>query len=351
MATELGYIVLPVSALKEQVTTVFDTLQDDKIVYVSYRGRIVAAFRPYTFIPEGVLALHVSPILNFAYKVTARGIGRGVPSQAVKDAADGLPWIVEKDGHIYGMLTPATAPRPSIIPDPAVVGYKAEAILDYQRRNPTASIDDLMAFEDKLNVPIGKDAIHQSWPMGKPTSSTAPLERSDAVSHELSDWRQSGSGVEDIVERLFSFLDQKITAFAAGTPMQRHNAASARLSVFDSERPEAASARLSVFYGERSEAAGRQVEARELYVSALIADVHPHVGVMWRLGNLARSVGRRAEAARWFRLSLACDTVEQWWVRFDPTAGAAPSARVNRTTQRPRPQRQNAVVEGPGPAD
>ena len=50
MATEQDYIVLPVSALKDQVTAVFDALKADKTVYVSNHGRIAAAFRPHAFV-------------------------------------------------------------------------------------------------------------------------------------------------------------------------------------------------------------------------------------------------------------------------------------------------------------
>lgn len=305
MATEQDYIVLPVSALKDQVTTVFDALKADKVVYVSNRGRIAAAFRPYTFVPEGVAALHVNPNLNLPFTVSARDMGRGVPSKQVSEAAAGLPSIVEKDRNIYGMLTPASAPRPRTIPDPNEVGAKAEAILAYQQRNPSSPIEDVLAFADEGAVPHKEALGAPSWPLGDPESGIAQLESDDAVDNDLDDWRKQGSDVEDIVKNVFAHLLGTVAAIAHGTPTPVPNLG------IDSARLVAPSARIKVLSGERQEAAGDTVVARTDYVTALVTEGHPNVGVMWRLGNLARTEGHTAEAARWFRLSLACDAVAE----------------------------------------
>jgi antitoxin (DNA-binding transcriptional repressor) of toxin-antitoxin stability system len=51
MAVEQGYTVLPVSALKTQAKVVFEALKKGQTVFVANRGRVVAAFRPYTSVP------------------------------------------------------------------------------------------------------------------------------------------------------------------------------------------------------------------------------------------------------------------------------------------------------------
>lgn len=339
MAVEPGYTVLPVSALKEQAKVVFEALKKGQIVYVANRGRVIAAFRPYTFVPDAVAALYTSPYLDLP-TVTARDLGRGIRlSKVVTEAAEGLPSIVEKDRRIYGILTPATAPEPSEIPDPESVGAKAEAVRKYREANPDATIDQIMDYSNSLDESHEDVGAWREWPLSDQVAVTR-LEDDATINDELELWRDQGSDVEDVVHKVFASLDEAIPAGAGRSgfllrlldgshrvsALLRKSAVpdlavgsrsvSVKSAVPDlvvGSRPVnfALAGRETVLGGEKLEADGKAVQARTSYVIALTADQHPNVGAMWRLGNLARSVGHSAEAARWFRLSLVVDALDQ----------------------------------------
>lgn len=324
MATEQGYTVLPLSALKNHVIDLFEALKAGITVYISKRGQIVAAFRPHMYVPEGVAAVYTSPHLDLP-TITAREIGRQSLSQVIAEAADGFPAVAMKDSRIYGMLTPATAPQPDTVPDPATVGAKAEALRLYQENNPDAPIDDIMAFSKSLD-PVQQEQLPlPTWPLG------AEFDDPIAVYDDIKAWRKQGSAIEDVVEDLIEVLGQGITAAGekyptAATPMLPGLAHVARVIVI---RPgvleelsslqggflPSSSSRVFITHAEQLEAAGDPVDARTGYVHALATELAnnpiPNVGVMWRLGNLARHTDRPAEAKLWFRLSLAYDSVAE----------------------------------------
>jgi hypothetical protein len=303
-ATEPRYTVMPLSGLKKLHKELFDALRADKTVYVSKHGRVIAAFRPYAYVPESVAAVYASPNLELP-TITARDIQRTSLSKPIAAAAAGLPAVVEKDSRIYGMLTPATTPAPETVPDPDTVGAKAQAMMDFQERNPRASIAEVMAFADSLDSAPAQPAPAAAWPLA------ADFATADGVSLDIKGWREQGSDVEDVVEELLDALERGIKA--AG----RTNGSSVRKPpklrtltpppVTGGAVP--ASSRSFVRNAEQLEAAGEAVDARAGYVRALTTEPLPNVGVMWRLGNLARRTGHLSEAARWFRFSLAYDAI------------------------------------------
>lgn len=309
MATDLGYTVLPVSAIKRHHTAIFDALEAEKTVYIAKRGKIVAAFRPYTAVPESVAALYNSPILKDLPSITARQIGRDSLSEVITEAESGLPTVVESKGRIYGILTAAAAPAPGAIPDPDIVGAKAEALLEFQRSNPGASIDEIMAVSNSLDQGTEVAPPHEVWP-------PAPVEDSEdsaAVAADIVRWLARDSLVEDIVAEVFTLLDTAL-------PLIDDDAQPfGRSELWDDLMAEmygltgtyGPATRSGVLRGEKLEAAGQLVDARTVYVHSLISPVTglPDTGVMWRLGNLNRRAGHRAEAARWFRLALLVDSI------------------------------------------
>src|SRR6201999_432939 len=150
----------------------------------------------------------------------------------------------------------------------------------------------------------------------------AELENADAVHADIKGWREQGSDIEDIVESVFDVLGKTIAVAAeddgTSAPMlpnlsnlRPHVASTAAIRGLDDYlggfTPPAT--RAGVLHGERLEATGQPAVARANYVWALTTEPLPNVGVMWRLGNLARHAGHRAEAALWFRLSLAYDAI------------------------------------------
>ncbi len=291
---------MPLSGVKKFHRELFDALNDNKTVFVSKHGRIVAAFRPYAYVPESVVAAYASPNLQLPV-VTARDIQRTSLSQPVAAAAAGLPAVVEKDSRIYGLLTPAHAPRPASIPDPDVVDARAGAMLDYQKRHPDASIDDIMAFADQFDADHSDQAPAQSWPL-------APeFEDDDAVDADIEKWRKSGSDIEDLVEEIFSTLAHGIAAGADDVEVAVPALTRTRVAEAPDRLDVALSFRVFVADAEKLEAADETLSARAGYVRALTTAPGPNSGVMWRLGNLARRTDHCAEAARWFRLSLAYD--------------------------------------------
>gem|GEM_PF-6523057 len=308
MAEDSGHTVLPVSALKRDASMVFDSLKDGKTVYVSNRGRVVAAFRPYGFIPSGVLALHTSPYVNVA-TLSARDMQRGVPSSAVAEAAEGLPSIVEKSGRVFGILTPATAPSSSV-PDIAAIGAKSEAVRAFQAEHPDATIDTVMDFYRQFDGHDEYAPPAHDWSLSGLFATTTADDGGDAITDDLERWRHQGSEVEGVVESIFASLDRAIPAIVdgSGVSVQLPAVPDAVAAVL---RVASQPGRDTVVGGEQLEANGETVQARAHYVTALTATVLPDVGVMYRLGNLARSTGHAAEAARWFRLSFTYDALEQ----------------------------------------
>jgi hypothetical protein len=337
MATEPGYTVLPVSELKRHLTAIFDALEADKTVYIAKRGKIVAAFQPYTAVPESVTAIHGSPILKDLPSITARQIGRESLSEAIIEAESGLPRVVEREGRIYGMLTSAHAPALKTIPNPETVGAKAEALLDYQKSNPDASIDDIMAYSDGLDQAHDNTPSQQAWPLA------AELETQDAIDADIAGWRARESQVEDIVVMIFTFFEKALSPvdieaapFVNPLALQAFINQSNDLSeiVRFTSNP---ATRWNIIQGERLEAAGQLVDARAMYVRTLMTPTTmlPDPGVMWRLGNLDRRIGYRAEAARWFRLALSVDVLAGAVDSISPEGGYRAEARPDSELRRP----------------
>lgn len=323
MATEQGYTVLPLSALKNHVVDLFEALKAGTTVYISKHSQIVAAFRPHMYVPEGVAAVYTSPHLDLP-TITAREIGRQSLSQVIAEAAAGFPAVAMKDSRIYGMLTPATAPQPDTVPDPAAVGAKAEALRVYQENNPEAPIADIMAFSRSLDPGQQEQLPLRTWPLA------AEFDDPVAVHDDIKAWRKQGSAIEDIVEDLIEALGQGITAVGekcptAAAPTVPGLAHLARAYVTRTGILEElasslggflpSSTRIFITHAEQLEAAGDPVDARTGYVHALAAELAiepiPNVGVMWRLGNLARHTQHPAEAKLWFRLSLAYNAIAE----------------------------------------
>jgi antitoxin (DNA-binding transcriptional repressor) of toxin-antitoxin stability system len=305
MSDGVQHVVLPVSALKANATTVFDTLAAGRTVYVSKRGEVVAAFQPFEAVPEGIAAAYASPLP--AIELTARQLGREVPSAEITEAAEGLPSLVTKNGRIYVVLTPAVAPRPVTVPDRDVAGARAEAVRGFQEEHPNASLDDVVEFTTNWRAQLGVGA-----PLWAETPRTAPdlaLVHSDRdVSKELDSWRKRGSPVEGLVEALLNRVaallqpgpDRLVAATAVVAPAVFNLLYSATRG-----NPTA-----MVRRGERSETTGDIVEARTNYVAAVFAPESPSVGAMWRLGDLARRQGNPAEAFAWYRLAFGWDDIE-----------------------------------------
>ncbi len=305
MSDGVQHIVLPVSALKANATTIFDTLAAGRTVYVSKRGEVVAAFRPFEAVPEGIAAAYASPLP--AIELTARQLGREVPSAEVTEAAEGLPSLVTKNGRIYGVLTPAIAPRPATVPDRDVAGARAEAVRGFQEEHPDASLDDVVEFITNWRAEPGVEA--DTATKTPRTAPTLPLVQSDrAVSEELDSWRKRGSPVEGLVEALLNSVtallqpgsDRLVAAAAVVAP-----AVFNVVYIATRGNPTAMLRR-----GERSETTGDIVEARTSYVAAVFVPESPSVGAMWRLGDLARRQGNPAEASAWYHLALGWDDIE-----------------------------------------
>jgi hypothetical protein len=165
-----------------------------------------------------------------------------------------------------------------------------------------------MDFYRELDGQHEDAASAYDWSLG---DLVAPAEvDSDAINDELERWRDQGSEVEDVVESIFTSLDRAIPAIVDGRGIAVRlptvpDTVTATLNV--TGQP----GRDTVVGGEQFEATGDTVLARAHYVTALTAAPLPDVGVMYRLGNLARSTGHAAEAARWFRLSFTYDALEQ----------------------------------------
>jgi hypothetical protein len=306
MATELDYTVLPVSALKKQHAVVFDTLKEGKTVYVANRGRVVAAFRPASFVPDAVAALHTSPYLD-PPTVTARLLGHGSVSRAVTDASDGLVSIVEKDGRIYGILTPATTPEPSQTPDIDAIGEKAEKMRQFREENPNATLDEVMEHSRSLEVPAAAENEQRlDWPL---TGAVSIRKLDDAAAiGELQLWKDNGSRVEGIVKKLFvEFIKPRRPTgpirggrVASGSSSRASGKGIVAVASGVRVRP----GRATILGGEMDEAAGHVVQARRKYVEALTSDQDAEVGAAFALANLARAKGNRNEAAVWYTMSL-----------------------------------------------
>ena len=190
-------------------------------------------------------------------------------------------------------------------------------------RNPSAAPGQManlfvgIAFADRQGFAHEQESESAPWPFADPQSGVAQFDDDDeALTSDLADWRARGSDVEDFVE---AALDRLVTLSPVGL-----------------EDGPSGHTRIDVLLGEREEAAGNLVAARARYVAGLIADGHPNVAVMWRLGNLARAVEHQAEAARWFRLSLAYDhlSVTRPIITFGRPASSTPipSATLAETT-------------------
>lgn len=298
---EPGYTVLPVSAVKTQATPIQEALLAGKTVYISNRGRVVAAFRPYSSIPDGVAALHASPFLNVS-RITATDLQKSVPSTEITLAAGGLPSLVEKNGRILGILTSATAPSPTSPPDIHAVGAKSERVRAYQTEHPDASIDEVMDFYRELE-PEDDPADVFDWRLQD------VLVDDETVADDLEGWREDGSQIEDDVLTVLNNLEAAIVVLdgrgVVEVPMPP------AVTNFPEVHRIGESLNRAVKDGEQLEANGETVLARARYFDALVATSMPNVGVMYRMGNIARLAGRNREAAHWFKLTFAFDALEE----------------------------------------
>lgn len=299
-----GYTVLPVSVVKTQATPILKALLEGKTVYISNRGRVVAAFRPYSSVPDGVAALHASPFLNVS-RITATDLQKSVPSTEITLAAGGLPSLVEKNGRVLGILTSATAPRPTSPPDIHAVGAKSERVRAYQIEHSDASIDEVMDFYRELEPEDDPEDVFD-WRL-QDVLVDDEID-SDAVADDLEGWREDGSQIEDDVLTVLNKLEAAIVARrgrGVEVPMP--------LAVTNFPQVHRLGGRLNrtVKDGEQLEANGETVLARAHYFGALVATSIPNIGVMYRMGNIARLTGRNREAAHWFRLTFAFDALEE----------------------------------------
>ena len=309
-------IVLPVSALKAEATSVFESLAAGRTVYVSRHGDIIAAFRPIDDVPVAVAATYVVPGVATA-ELTARAIQQAAPSQAVKDAAEGLPSLVTRDHDVYGVLTAASAPSAAAeVPDLDAAASRSEAMRTYLGEHPGAPIEDIVAYRTMLDeqttamLPSGRD---------EDDSVDVPADVGAEVAENLEQWRRRGSAIESPVKEFLAGI-RKVLAEAlianrvphegiVNVPAVQDFVADWRATVLSDFEKRTGSAVLPprAVVAVRN-AAGlvrtNPVGARAVYVEALAAEPDHEPGVMWRLGDLARTQGYRAEASAWYRLAL-----------------------------------------------
>jgi hypothetical protein len=216
---------------------------------------------------------------------------------------------VTKNGRIYGVLTPATAPRPVAVPDPDAAGARAEAVRTFQEEHPTASLDDIVKFTTNWT---GRPGVATST--GIETLQAGPdlaFVRSKLdVTESLARWRKQGSLVEGLVEALLNRIAALIQPGTTRLRAARGPAAVAPAvfgALYDTT---GGNATAIVRRGERFEKTGDVVEARTTYVAALFAPSSPSLGAMWRLGDLARRAGNTAEASAWYSLALDWNDIE-----------------------------------------
>lgn len=302
------HVVLPVSALKTNTTTVFDALAAGRTVYVSKRGEVVAAFRPFEAVPEAIAAVYASPTALSAIELTARQLGREVPSTEVTEAALGLPSLVTRNGRIYGVLTKATAPQPAAVPDPEIAGARAEAVRTFQEEHPDASLDEVVEFTMKaMTDPSVGPGFETETSPAVPAHVFVPSSRD--VAKDLAGWRKRGSPVEGLVEALLTRIAALLQP-GATDPVQTATATVAPAEFRTLYNTTRGNPTAMVRHGERIETTGDVVGARTTYVAAVFAPPSPSVGAMWRLADLSRRAGNTAEASAWYRLALDWDKIE-----------------------------------------
>lgn len=300
--TEFDYTVLPVSVLKKQSAVVFDTLKAGKTVYVANHGRVVAAFRPASFVPEAFAASATSPYVETP-KVNARVLGRGSVSQAIADASIGLVSIVEKDGRVYGILTPATTPEPTQTPDMDAIGEKAELMRRWREDNPEATIDEVMAHSQSLNAAsVTEDEQQSEWKATAAAAST--WLDNDAAIKELQHWIDDGSRIEDAVKQIMVDFAKHQAGTSIRTVVAKSLLRSAIKETAATSSRCVLRSREAIVSGERDQADGHVVGARKKYFEALTGDQQAEVGALFALANLARKEGNHNEAAVWYTMAF-----------------------------------------------
>ena len=151
-------LVVPLSAVR--APSLFAALEEGRTVYVSRHGSVVSAFRPYDVVPDSLAALVSTPGPRRAPHVTPKLISEFGVSGVVGDAEAGLPALVTKNGHLYGMLVRAEeSEAPSLAThDRNAVAARSQAVLAFRQDNPEATDDDVADFA-------------ASWSTGKPNRS------------------------------------------------------------------------------------------------------------------------------------------------------------------------------------
>lgn len=304
MTEDAEYTVLPVSAIKPQTNLIFESLEAGKTVFIAKHSRIVAAFRPVSAIPDGVMALHGSPYLNVS-RVTATHLQKTAPSEEISRAVNGIPSLVEKKGRVFGILTAATAPQPTSPPDLEAISAKSERVRQFQIEHPDASIDEVMAFYDELDDADNDSPTPQDWRL----STVGDV---DDLRGDMKRWRDKGSTFEDFTRTVLVILGAAVPAPRAVTvipPLAEQ--LRGVISAFVAGGP---IGRAAVVEGEQLEARKDKVGARAQYLRALGATMltdSPDVGAMARLGNLAFGVGNTCESAYWYKLAFVFDALEE----------------------------------------
>ena len=233
-------------------------------------------------------------------RVTARTLGRGSISRYVTNASDGLVSIVEKEGKIFGILTPAITSELSSAPDIRSIGEKAEKMREFQLDNPNASIEEIVEYSASLDSP--PVAAAGSGVERLPLEVWLESLDHDLAINELKRWSDDKSQVEGIVEKLFGdFLrDHQVSVDAWGADeLKTLGIDNEDLADLLRGRPRASWVRVAA--GEREFVAGNLVEARKLYVAALPA---APVAATVALASLALKKKNRHEAALWYAIAL-----------------------------------------------
>ncbi len=317
MATT-DHIVLPVSALKPEATRVFDALAAGRTVYVSKHGNIVAAFRPFDDLPESVPAAYATPGA-ITSEITARDLQQAVPSKAVADAVDGLPSLVTKNHEIYGVLTAASTPLPTVIPDLNAAAARAEAVRRFIAEHPGASVDDIAAMRSAWEEnAAGTAAVSAPASVEEPVADWSVTEALD----DLDTWSEQGSKIESFVRQFLELMGRVLqvpkttpapSAFSAVSALSARAAVcndvyqwrSDVLGTFDDPSERVIAARPLGGMREGARIAGNNpVLARQYYVQAVVADPTLNTGAMWSLGDLARCHGNVAEARAWYGMAM-----------------------------------------------
>jgi hypothetical protein len=299
---QLEHVVVPITQLKHDPTAVFDALADERRVYVAKHGRVIAAIDPFSLIPTDVLAAFSAPTKFDALfsELTARQMGRAVPSTQVAEASEGLPSLVTKDGKVYGLLRGSSAPA-TTGDEAARMAAMDQAVRDYLTEHPHVDRESMLAFVD-------------NWHWDGSTSSDSLAESLELTHLDIPDtvfspaWEDVGSEAEPVAVRLVaalrSVVDRARTVILGPVgPVPAVVTSAAESAQFD----DWTLFRIAL----KAEIADDLADARVGYITSLLVDETPNAASLWRLGEMSRAQGHVAEAACWFDLSRATVLVDE----------------------------------------